>query len=73
MPGGGFDVSVSDIVGNKLNGSFTGVFPSGTTPQTNADFVENLGFLTVQAPVITSFQLETPFDSGTLGDNNTNL
>jgi hypothetical protein len=69
---GGFQPGVTDVVGNKLNGAFSGVFPSGNGV-VPTDFVENFGTLTLAAPVITSFTLAPGFDSGIKGDENTNF
>ena len=67
--------SVTDLVGNPLNGAFSGVFPSGTTPQpvNGADFVEDLGVIQLPAPIVTSLTLAPASDSGIAGDNNTNI
>ena len=71
-PGG--SGGVTDLVGNPLNGSFSGSFPSGSTG-TPLDFIENLGQQNVVAPTITSFQVNpTPTnDTGIVGDQNTNI
>jgi len=65
---------VTDIVGNALDGNFTGVFPSGANGEP-ADFIQNLGFEQLQAPVITTFVLTpTPTnDTGIVGDQNTSV
>ncbi len=63
---------VTDIVGNPLDGDFTGVFPSGQDGLAG-DFIQNLGYQALQAPVITTFEL-TPTatnDTGIVGDQNT--
>ena len=79
LPNGTFDVGVTDIVGNKLNGHFNGVFPSGDAnppaglPLPFSNFVESFGFITVQAPIITSFDLLPSSDTGIKGDSNTNI
>ncbi len=65
---------VTDIVGNPLDGNFTGTFPSGANGEP-ADFIQNLGFEQLQAPVITTFVL-TPTatnDTGIIGDQNTSV
>ena len=47
---------VTDLVGNELDGEFSGTFPSGNgTPGTN--FFEDLGLKTLVAPVLTTFQM----------------
>ena len=79
LPNGSFDVGVTDLVGNKLNGHFNGVFPSGDpnpaagSPLPFSNFVESFGFISVQAPVITSFELLPASDTGIKGDSDTNL
>ena len=64
-------VGVTDLVGNELDGDFDGSFPSGDG-QPGGDFFEDLGLQTLQAPVITSFQMTTATDTGIPGDQNTN-
>ncbi len=70
----GASSGVTDLVGNALDGNFTGVFPSGANGLAE-DFIENLGFEALQAPVITTFTLTpTPTnDTGIVGDQNTNI
>ncbi|MDR3634850.1 MAG: Ig-like domain-containing protein [Isosphaeraceae bacterium] len=72
--------SVTDLVGNDLNGQFNGYFPSGVpdqavtvppTPTPHSDFVQALNF-SLSAPIVTSFQLTPQSDSGIQGDENTN-
>jgi hypothetical protein len=65
---------VTDLVGNPLDGDFTGVFPSGADGQPG-NFIQNLGFLTLGPPVITAFELSpTPTnDTGVPNDQNTNV
>jgi hypothetical protein len=62
---------ITDSVGNRLNGSFNGVFPSGTNPATAATFVDDLGNIGDQAPIISYVSLAPASDSGIQGDNNT--
>jgi hypothetical protein len=65
---------VTDIVGNPLDGDFTGSFPSGQDGLAG-DFIQNLGFQQLQAPVVTTFEL-TPTaanDTGIIGDQNTSV
>ena len=63
---------VTDLVGNELDGAFSGTFPSGNgTPGTN--FFEDLGLKTLVAPVLTTFQMTAATDTGIAGDQNTNL
>ena len=65
-------VGVTDLVGNPLDGAFNGVFPSGNGTPGNS-FVDNLGNLTLAAPTITSLKLQTGFDTGIAGDENTKI
>ena len=63
---------VTDLVGNELDGAFSGSFPSGNgTPGTQ--FFEDLGYKTLLAPVLTLFQMTPATDTGIPGDQNTNL
>ncbi len=63
---------VTDLVGNELDGAFSGSFPSGNgTPGTS--FFEDLGLKTLQAPVLTTFQMTAATDTGIAGDQNTNI
>ena len=65
---------VLDAVGNPLNGQFSGVFPSGNTQVgPGTDFVQDLGFIPLPAPLITSVSLAPQSDSGIVGDLNTNV
>ena len=62
---------VTDLVGNQLDGAFSGTFPSGNgTP--GSSFFEDLGVKVLQAPVITTFQMTAATDTGIAGDQNTN-
>jgi hypothetical protein len=63
--------TVTDLVGNELDGLFNGSFPSGSGMPGTA-FIQDLGVLTVQAPVITAFTMTPGTDSGIPGDQNTN-
>ncbi len=70
----GANPGVTDLVGNSLDGNFTGVFPSGANGLAE-DFVENLGVEALSPPSITTFEL-TPTatnDTGIVGDQNTNV
>lgn len=70
-----YEVGVTDLAGNKLDGAFTGVFPSGNgnpLPKADNNFNYFLGFQNLAAPVITSLNLLPQFDSGIKGDENTN-
>jgi large repetitive protein len=65
---------VTDIVGNSLDGNFTGAFPSGANGQAQ-NFLQNLGMLQLTPPAITTFVM-TPTstnDTGIVGDQNTNI
>lgn len=67
--------SITDAVGNKLDGEYTGTFPSGNGTA-GGDFRKNLGVnnapLTLSAPTVTFFGLDPSTDTGILGDENTN-
>jgi hypothetical protein len=63
---------VTDLVGNELDGDFSGTFPSGNG-QPGGDFVEDLGLRVLQAPVLTTFQMTPATDTGIAGDQNTKL
>ena len=67
--------TITDSVGNSLNGYFTGTFPSGVTPSNSAgtQFSENLGPITLKAPTITTLVLAPASDSGLTGDSDTNV
>ena len=65
--------TATDGIGDPLNGSFSGVFPSGTSPATAANFVQDLGTVKLAAPIITQLTLAPTSDSGITGDNNTNI
>jgi len=72
LPGGGFDLGVTDLAGLKLDGAFSGTFPSGNGRSTaSSNFVDPLGLQTLSAPVITSLRLVTAYDTGIVGDENT--
>ena len=65
---------MTDLVGNSLDGNFTGAFPSGANGLAE-DFMQNLGLLALQPPSITTFVV-TPTatnDTGIVGDQNTNV
>ncbi len=65
--------NVTDLIGNPLNGSFAGVFPSGVFPSgAGSDFVQALGLVQLSPPVISNFSLAPQSDSGIGGDNDTN-
>ncbi len=70
----GSNPGVTDLVGNPIDGNFTGVFPSGANGLAQ-DFVQNLGLEALSPPSITTFELTpTPTnDTGIVGDQNTNV
>src|SRR5271157_1439857 len=63
---------VTDLVGNELDGEFSGSFPSGNGTA-GGNFFEDLGLRVLQAPVLTTFQMTPATDTGIPGDQNTNL
>jgi hypothetical protein len=70
----GTSSGVTDLVGNPLDGNFTGSFPSGTNGLAQ-NFLQNLGLLQLTPPLITTFVM-TPTaanDTGIVGDQNTNI
>ncbi|HEV3311148.1 MAG TPA: S8 family serine peptidase, partial [Chloroflexota bacterium] len=70
----GTATGVTDLVGNSLDGNFTGAFPSGANGLAQ-NFLENLGLLQLTPPAITTFVM-TPTaanDTGIVGDQNTNI
>ena len=63
---------VTDLVGNQLDGEFSGVFPSGDS-KAGGDFVQDLGLQVLGAPIVTSFQMTAATDTGIASDQNTKL
>ncbi len=66
---------VTDLVGNSLDGNFTGAFPSGANGQAQ-DFIQNLGFLQARSADRSRPSSMTPTaanDTGIVGDQNTNI
>ena len=63
--------SVTDALGNPLDGEFNGVFPSGNGVE-GGIFTQFLGRLQLQAPQILSLALAPQSDTGIGGDQNTN-
>lgn len=63
--------TVTDTIGNKLDGEFGGIFPSGNGKE-GGNFTQDLGVLVLSAPQIISLGLAQDSDSGILGDQNTN-
>jgi hypothetical protein len=64
---------VSDLVGNALFGQFNGSFPTGQGETVPQDFIDNLGFQALQAPIITTFTMNPSSETGIAGQQNTNL
>lgn len=65
--------TVSDAVGNFIDGTYNGILPSGSTPQIpGTEFDYDLGLQTVGAPQITYLQLQSSSDTGVANDANTN-
>src|SRR5271157_1579314 len=62
---------VTDLVGNELDGEFSGSFPSGNGVA-GGNFFEELGVKVLLAPVFTTFQMTPATDTGIAGDQNTN-
>jgi hypothetical protein len=71
------DDAVTDLAGNRLDGEFNGVFPSGDgkpLPAEDTDrdgFVQDFGVITLTAPNILSVSLDPLSDTGIPGDQNT--
>ncbi|MHB1559808.1 MAG: S8 family serine peptidase, partial [Isosphaeraceae bacterium] len=63
---------VTDIVGNALDGYYTGSFPTVAYNNAPYDFIQNLGYEALQAPTITTFTMSPTSDTGIAGDQNTN-
>ena len=64
--------TVTDVAGNPLDGAFNGSFPSGNG-QGGTTFFDNLGFINLSAPVVTSLVLDPASESGVAGSNNTKV
>jgi hypothetical protein len=62
---------ITDLVGNALDGYFTGSFPTAAYQGQPYDFVQNLGYEALQAPTITTFTMSPSSDTGITGDQNT--
>lgn len=69
-PGTGFTLGATDAVGNPLDGEFGSSFPSGNGIA-GGTFVQSLGNVALNPPIITSFELTNPSDTGIKGDSNT--
>ena len=63
---------VTDLVGNALDGYYTGSFPTTAYQGGPYDFIQNLGYEAVQAPTITTFTMTAATDTGIPNDQNTN-
>ena len=63
--------SVTDVLGNRLDGEFNGIFPSGNDIE-GGNFTQDLGVRGLTAPQLLSLQLDPTSDSGIAGDQNTN-
>ncbi len=64
---------VTDLVGNPLDGYYNGSFPTTALNGSPYDFIQNLGFESLQAPSITTFTMEPSSETGIGGEQNTNL
>ena len=65
---------ITDSVGNPLNGAFNGVFPSGVLPSgSGSNFIQSLGVITLQAPLVSSLALAAATDTGVQGDSDTSI
>ncbi|MDB5349012.1 MAG: hypothetical protein JWN86_259 [Planctomycetota bacterium] len=62
--------SATDIVGNKLDGEYSGIFPSGDGNE-GGNFTQDLGVRILGAPQILSLSLAPASDTGIAGDQNT--
>lgn len=63
---------MTDLVGNSLDGYYTGTFPTGAFNGGPYDFIQNLGFEALQVPTITTFVMNPASDTGLPNDQNTN-
>ena len=64
--------AVTDLAGNKLDGEFKGIFPSGDG-KPGGVFIEDLGQRALTPPQILSLSLAPASDTGIVGDQNTDL
>ena len=64
--------TVTDVVGNKLDGEFSNLFPSGNNKE-GGSFTQDLGVIGLTPPQILSFALAPSSDTGIAGDQNTKL
>jgi hypothetical protein len=65
--------TVTDEVGNQLEGQFNGVFPTGQGATGPGNFVDFLPNQVLTAPTVYSISLAPQSDSGIPGDSNTNI
>src|SRR5262249_13841228 len=76
LPSGHYQVialdSITDLGGNRLDGEFTGVYPSGNGVA-GGNFVLDLPNQVLMAPTVLSIGLAPQSDSGILNDGNTNV
>ena len=63
---------VTDLVGNGLDGEYSGRFPTGEGVA-GGNFVQSLGVQTLSPPVFNGVALNPNSDSGIKGDQNTNV
>ena len=72
-----FEPGVTDAAGNRLDGKFSGVFPSGDGNPggitEDENFIQNFPNVTLTAPMVTTLNLTPASDTGIAGDNNTSL
>ncbi len=63
---------VTDLVGNPLAGYYNGSFPTAAAPVgISNDFIQNIGYESLQAPTITTFTMSPTSDTGIPNDQNT--
>ncbi len=76
LPTSSYTVVVSgdatDTSGNHLDGLYQGYFPSGNGVA-GTPFWDNLGTITLTAPVVTGLSIAAGSDSGAIGDDNTDI
>lgn len=64
--------SVLDAAGNRLDGEFNGIFPSGNGAA-GGNFFQDLGVRTLLPPTVSAVVMDPGSDSGIAGDENTNI
>ncbi len=62
--------TVSDVAGNKLDGEFSGFFPSGNGTAGGV-FIDDIGVHQIAAPTILTLSLSPASDTGIAGDKDT--